>query len=113
MLKQLLLHNQTYVTKYNILKGLEDGGILLLNTNWTDEEIEHNFFWDCIIAFSFNNIIDIYDDIMGRDEFHLLCNYVDEYCDKNLKKANNEFEKNMIWNNLIYFSQKVREKDII
>ena len=37
------VHNQTYVTKYNILKGLVDGGILLLNTNWSDEEIEHNF----------------------------------------------------------------------
>lgn len=37
------VHNQTYVTKYNILKGLVDGGILLINTNWTDEEIEHNF----------------------------------------------------------------------
>lgn len=37
------VHNQTYVTKYNILKGLVDGGILLINTNWSDEEIEHNF----------------------------------------------------------------------
>lgn len=37
------VHNQTYVTKFNILKGLEDGGILLFNTSWTDEEIEHIF----------------------------------------------------------------------
>ena len=37
------VHNQTYVTKYNILKGLVDGGILLVNSNWSDEEIEHNF----------------------------------------------------------------------
>ena len=37
------VHNQTYVTKYNILKGLIDGGTLLINTNWTDEEIDHNF----------------------------------------------------------------------
>ncbi len=37
------VHNQTYVTKYNILKGLIDGGILLINSNWSDEEIEHNF----------------------------------------------------------------------
>ncbi len=28
------VHNQTYVTKYNILKNVKDGGVVLLNTAW-------------------------------------------------------------------------------
>ncbi len=34
------VHNQTYVTKYNILKGLKDGGTLLLNTEWKGKTLE-------------------------------------------------------------------------
>lgn len=34
------VHNQTYVKKYNILKGIKDNGTLLLNTNWSEEELE-------------------------------------------------------------------------
>ena len=34
------VHNQTYITKYNILKGLKDGGTMLLNTNYSLEELE-------------------------------------------------------------------------
>ena len=34
------VHNQTYVTKYNVLKGLKKGGTLLLNTEWTGSELE-------------------------------------------------------------------------
>lgn len=33
-------HNQTYVDKYDMLTALKPGGIFLLNTLWTDEEIE-------------------------------------------------------------------------
>lgn len=31
---------QSYVDKYNILNGLKKGGIFLLNTMWTDDELE-------------------------------------------------------------------------
>lgn len=33
------VHNQTYIKKYNILKNLKDGGTLLLNTNYTFDEL--------------------------------------------------------------------------
>jgi len=33
-------HNQSYVYKYNLLKGLKTGGKFVLNTQWTVEEIE-------------------------------------------------------------------------
>ena len=33
-------HNQSYVTKYDLLAGLKDGGIFLLNCMWNDEELE-------------------------------------------------------------------------
>lgn len=35
-------HNTTYVRQYNLLKGLRPGGIFLLNTSWTDEQLERN-----------------------------------------------------------------------
>lgn len=34
------VHNQTYITKYNILKGIKENGTLLLNTNYTLEELD-------------------------------------------------------------------------
>ena len=33
---------QSYVEKYDLLAGLKDGGIFLLNTLWTPEELEEN-----------------------------------------------------------------------
>ncbi len=33
------VHNQTYITKYNILKGIKENGTLLLNTNYTLDEL--------------------------------------------------------------------------
>ncbi|MCM1988130.1 pyruvate:ferredoxin (flavodoxin) oxidoreductase [Oceanirhabdus seepicola] len=33
-------HNQAYVNKYNVLKGIKDNGIFLLNTLWNAEELE-------------------------------------------------------------------------
>ena len=33
------VHNQTYLTKYNILKGIKKGGTLLLNTNYSFDEL--------------------------------------------------------------------------
>ena len=35
-------HNQSYVDKYDMLAPLKPGGIFLLNTLWTDDEIEQN-----------------------------------------------------------------------
>ena len=34
------VHNQTYVKKYNFLKGLKKGGTLLLNINWNKKQLE-------------------------------------------------------------------------
>ncbi len=33
-------HNPAYVTQYDMLSSLKDGGTFLLNCNWTDEELE-------------------------------------------------------------------------
>ncbi|MBQ4371451.1 MAG: pyruvate:ferredoxin (flavodoxin) oxidoreductase [Firmicutes bacterium] len=33
-------HNQAYVHSYNVLDGLKKGGNFLLNTGWTDEELD-------------------------------------------------------------------------
>ncbi|MBU3174708.1 pyruvate:ferredoxin (flavodoxin) oxidoreductase [Clostridium estertheticum] len=34
--------NQAYVTKYDVLKGIKDGGTFLLNCIWTPEELEQH-----------------------------------------------------------------------
>lgn len=34
-------HNKSYVTKYDMLSQIKDGGIFLLNSPWTDEEMEN------------------------------------------------------------------------
>ena len=33
-------HNASYVTKYDVLEGLKDGGVFLLNSPWTVEDME-------------------------------------------------------------------------
>ncbi|WP_138202726.1 pyruvate:ferredoxin (flavodoxin) oxidoreductase [Haloimpatiens lingqiaonensis] len=35
-------HNQAYVYKYDVLAGIKDGGIFLLNTIWNEEELDKN-----------------------------------------------------------------------
>lgn len=35
-------HNQSYVVQYDMMKGLKKGGTFVLNTQWTDEELEVN-----------------------------------------------------------------------
>jgi len=35
-------HNQSYVSKYNVLEGLKKNGSFLLNCNWTEEELDTN-----------------------------------------------------------------------
>lgn len=34
-------HNPSYVTRYDILDGIKDGGVFLLNSPWSLEEMEH------------------------------------------------------------------------
>ncbi len=34
-------HNPSYVTRYDVLDGIKDGGVFLLNSPWTLEEMEH------------------------------------------------------------------------
>ena len=33
-------HNASYVTRYDVLEGLKDGGVFLLNSPWTTEEMD-------------------------------------------------------------------------
>ncbi|MCX4314393.1 MAG: 2-oxoacid:acceptor oxidoreductase family protein, partial [Clostridia bacterium] len=33
-------HNQSYVTRYDMVSDLKDGGVFLLNTNWTTEQLD-------------------------------------------------------------------------
>ena len=42
-------------------------------------EESENYFWDSLMAFSFNNIVDIYEEIMGAGAFRKLCDKIDEY----------------------------------
>ena len=35
-------HNQSYVYQYDILEGIKDNGVFILNTIWSQEELEHN-----------------------------------------------------------------------
>ena len=34
-------HNASYVTRYDVLEGIKDGGVFLLNSPWTVENMEH------------------------------------------------------------------------
>ena len=34
-------HNQSYVNKYDLIGDLKEGGVFLLNTIWSPEELEH------------------------------------------------------------------------
>ncbi|MDP2891967.1 MAG: pyruvate:ferredoxin (flavodoxin) oxidoreductase [Bacillota bacterium] len=34
-------HNSSYVTRYDVLEGIKDGGIFLLNSPWSVNEMEH------------------------------------------------------------------------
>ena len=34
-------HNASYVTRYDVLEGIKDGGVFLLNSPWTVEDMEH------------------------------------------------------------------------
>lgn len=35
-------HNQSYVHQYNLIADIKEGGVFLLNTIWSDEELERN-----------------------------------------------------------------------
>lgn len=34
-------HNHTFIKKIDVLKGIKTGGVFLLNSPWTDEDLEH------------------------------------------------------------------------
>jgi pyruvate-ferredoxin/flavodoxin oxidoreductase len=36
-------HNQAFVGRYDLLEGIKDGGIFLLNSNWDSDEVFENF----------------------------------------------------------------------
>ena len=37
----LACHNQSYITRYDVLSKVKEGGTFLLNSNWTVEQMEH------------------------------------------------------------------------
>ena len=49
-------HNQSYVYKYNLLKGLKKGGKFLLNTLWTEEQLDEKLPYEIKKYLSENNI---------------------------------------------------------
>lgn len=53
------VHNQTYLTKYNVLKGLKPNGTLLINTEWNLEELTKLLPND-IKNYVFENKIQVY-----------------------------------------------------
>ena len=36
------IHNETYLSKYNVLKGIKQGGTILINTEWDHKELTKN-----------------------------------------------------------------------
>lgn len=52
-------HNQSYVDKYDVLEGLKKGGTFVLNTIWSDEELESHLPSE-MKAFIANNDIKFY-----------------------------------------------------
>lgn len=67
-------HNASYIHKYNLLKGLRDGGTFVLNTTWTKEEVlEHlpaqlkRYIGEHDIKFYIINAVDVAQkDGLGR-----------------------------------------------
>ena len=49
-------HNPTYVRKYDLLKGLKKGGIFLLNSAWSDQQLASNLTADFKKKLAENNI---------------------------------------------------------
>lgn len=49
-------HNQSYVYSYNLLQGLKKGGKFLLNTQWSEEELEERLPADLKRYIAENNI---------------------------------------------------------
>ncbi len=63
-------HNQSYVDKYNLVKGLKKGGTFVLNTQWTAEELDEKlpadlkkYIADNEIKFYIINAYDIADEV--------------------------------------------------
>ncbi len=63
-------HNQSYVDKYELLKGLKKGGIFVLNTQWSVEELDNKlpadlkkYIADNDIKFYAINAYDIADEV--------------------------------------------------
>lgn len=55
-----------------------------------DEEVQYSIFWNAILSFSFNIVVDDFDEIMGSDKFIKFNENLEEYykdpCDENRKK---------------------------
>lgn len=57
----------------------------LFDCNFIDEqygvdgEIRFNIFWSSILSFSFNNVVDDFDEVMGIGEFHCFNNELAKY----------------------------------
>lgn len=39
-------HNQAFIGRYDVLEGIKDGGVFLLNSNWEQDEVLENFTID-------------------------------------------------------------------
>ena len=88
-------------------------GQSLLEGNFIDEifydednQPRFNFFWNSIISFSFNNIVDCYDEYVGDNEFHVFCDLIDEYCERYFNDENTDIQEKEIFNKINLFIEK-------
>lgn len=63
-------HNQSYVDKYDLIKGLKEGGTFVLNTLWNEKELDEHLpatlkkeLYDKQIKFYYINAIDIAKEV--------------------------------------------------
>ena len=108
-------HKERYDTKIKIVSKFESiFGQSLFDGEFIDEiyfdenkEARFNYFWGCILSFSFNNIVDIFDETMGKNEFYFFCELIDMFCEKDFENMNTEAEELEIFEKLNCFTKKI------
>ena len=76
----IAVHNKSYVHKYNVLEGLKKGGKFLLNTTWTEKELESElpasmkkYMADNDIEFYILDAIKIAEEIGLGGRINMIC----------------------------------------
>ncbi len=90
VLKKFWNSHNLYIA--DILQNSFGGGKSLLECEYIDEyyyskkdrKIEYNYFWNCILMFSFHNVMMHFERIMGKQTFQKFCDLFDQ---KNISEA--------------------------